>query len=105
MRHSDARDQSLVRRRSRTSRIDRAVDGVESALPRRPIKWTLVPDSPIIRVAFKTGPKGLNDVWTEYVPGQGLLDQHGHTRITDPAHFSRVFRNSVGCAPRDYGSA
>ena len=37
----------------------------------------LVPDSPIIRVAFETGPKSFDDVWTEYAPSQGLVDQYG----------------------------
>ncbi|WOF42534.1 helix-turn-helix transcriptional regulator [Sphingopyxis indica] len=35
-----------------------------------------------------------------------MVSQVGYAvGFSDPAHFSRVFRNSVGCAPRDYGSA
>lgn len=37
----------------------------------------LFPDSAIARVVFETGPKSFDDIWTEFVPGRGLLDQYG----------------------------
>nr|WP_245300296.1 SAVED domain-containing protein [Methylocystis bryophila] len=37
----------------------------------------LDPESPIIRIGFETGPKGFDDIWVEYDPARGALDQYG----------------------------
>jgi hypothetical protein len=37
----------------------------------------LDPEGPIVRVGFESGPKGYDDIWTEYDPHRGLNDQEG----------------------------
>ncbi len=37
----------------------------------------LMPATNIKRVAFETGPKSFDDIWVEFEPHQGLLDQYG----------------------------
>jgi hypothetical protein len=37
----------------------------------------LDPESPIIRIGFETGPKSFDDIWVEYDPARGALDQYG----------------------------
>lgn len=59
----------------------------------------LFPDSPIARVAFETGPKSFDDVWVDYAPGHGQLDQYGRP----------LGREHIQCkwhvAPGSYGYA
>lgn len=37
----------------------------------------LDPCSSVVRVAFETGPKSFDDIWVEYDPARGVLDQYG----------------------------
>ncbi|MFJ5487099.1 SAVED domain-containing protein [Hansschlegelia beijingensis] len=37
----------------------------------------LDPDSPVVRVAFETGPKSFDDIWVEYDPTRSVRDQYG----------------------------
>lgn len=37
----------------------------------------LVADSPVTRVGFEIGPKSYDDIWVDYAPGRGQLDQFG----------------------------
>lgn len=57
----------------------------------------LVPDSPIARVAFETGPKSYDDIWVDYIPGRGQLNQYGRA----------LLREHIQCkwhaAPGSYG--
>lgn len=39
--------------------------------------WLLDENSPITKVGFEMGPKGLDDIWVEYDEGKGPLDQDG----------------------------
>jgi hypothetical protein len=59
----------------------------------------LFPDSPIVRVAFETGPKSFDDIWVDYAPGHGQLDQYGQP----------LGREHIQCkwhvAPGSYGHA
>jgi hypothetical protein len=32
-------------------------------------------NSPLVRVGFESGPKGYDDIWVEYAPARGLIDQ------------------------------
>lgn len=32
---------------------------------------------PLVRIGFESGPKGYDDIWTEYAPTRGLIDQFG----------------------------
>lgn len=34
-------------------------------------------ESPLVRVGFESGPKGFDDIWLEYEPSKGPLDQYG----------------------------
>src|SRR5262245_22422997 len=34
-------------------------------------------ESPLTRVAFEIGPKGFDDIWLEFAPSKGPLDQYG----------------------------
>lgn len=38
----------------------------------------LDPEGPLVRIGFESGPKGFDDIWVEYAPGRGLVDQFGH---------------------------
>lgn len=57
----------------------------------------LVPNSPVRRVAFETGPKAFDDIWVEYFPGRGQLDSQGVA----------LFREHIQCkwhvAPGSFG--
>jgi hypothetical protein len=59
----------------------------------------LFPDSPIVRVAFETGPKSFDDIWVDYAAGHGQLDQFGRP----------LGREHIQCkwhvAPGSYGYA
>lgn len=59
----------------------------------------LIPDSALARVAFETGPKSFDDIWVDYVPGRGQLDQHGAV----------ILREHIQCkwhvSPGSYGFA
>lgn len=43
----------------------------------------LIPESAITRVAFETGPKSYDDIWVDYVPGRGQLDQDGMALVRE----------------------
>jgi hypothetical protein len=59
----------------------------------------LVPESAVTRVAFETGPKSFDDIWVDYAPGRGQLNQFG----------SPLAREHIQCkwhsAPGSYGHA
>jgi hypothetical protein len=59
----------------------------------------LIPDSAVTRVAFETGPKSFDDIWVDYAPGRGQLNQHG----------DGILREHIQCkwhvAPGSYGFA
>ncbi len=59
----------------------------------------LDPESPIVRVGFESGPKGYDDIWTEYDPRRGLSDQEGRP----------MYREHIQCkwhvSPGSYGHA
>lgn len=59
----------------------------------------LDPESPIIRVGFESGPKGFDDIWVEYDPDRGPIDQDGQP----------IFREHIQCkwhvTPGSYGHA
>lgn len=38
----------------------------------------LLPEAAIKRVAFEVGPRSFDDIWVEYEPGRGQLDQNGN---------------------------
>ncbi|MBG6118167.1 MULTISPECIES: hypothetical protein [unclassified Sphingobium] len=43
----------------------------------------LIPESAITRVAFETGPKSYDDIWVDYIPGRGQLDQDGMALVRE----------------------
>jgi hypothetical protein len=59
----------------------------------------LMPEAAIRRVAFETGPKSFDDIWVEYFPGRGQLDNHG----------AALLREHIQCkwhvAPGTFGHA
>jgi hypothetical protein len=54
-------------------------------------------NSPLVRVGFESGPKGFDDIWVEYAPARGLIDQFGKPLV----------REHIQCkwhvAPNSYG--
>lgn len=37
----------------------------------------LDPTKPLVRIGFESGPRGYDDIWAEYAPTRGVLDQFG----------------------------
>lgn len=40
-------------------------------------------NSPLARIGFESGPKGYDDIWVEYAPARGLIDQYGQPLLRE----------------------
>jgi SMODS-associated and fused to various effectors sensor domain len=57
----------------------------------------LDPCSPLARIGFESGPKGYDDIWVEYVPNRGLVDQFGKPLLREHTQCKwHVAPNSYG---------
>jgi hypothetical protein len=106
-------------------------DAFQARLFWRKAACLLDPESPIVQVGFEIGPKGFDDIWIEYRPHHGVLDQegrpllrehlqckwhvspdnYGHAQVIDPAFINanarsllqRAFAAQQAYAPDGYG--
>ena len=56
--------------------VRRAGDTFQDRVCSWHVACALHPESPLTRVGFETGPKGLNVVWLEFESSEGPLDQY-----------------------------
>jgi len=105
---------------TRAIAVRREGDAYQARIFWRKAVCLLDPDSPVIRVGFESGPKGFDDVWVEYAPGRGPIedvggfrllrehiqckwhvsvDEYGHADLVDPEFINA---NSISLLQRAY---